>query len=77
MTKYKRTNKTVLASGVKNLAAAIGALVLGPVMVYNAFMNKDHHFFIPVLIVGVFFMLLAIFLIIRGLKLMLDSFFKP
>ncbi len=76
MDKYKRTNKTVLASGVKYLAAAVGALALGPVIVYNAFMNKDHGLFIPVLIVGVVFMLLAIFLVMKGLKLILDSFFK-
>lgn len=76
MNKYKRTNKTVLASGVKYLAASVGALALGPVIVYNAFMNKDHAYFIPVLCIGVVFMFLAIFLIIKGLKLTLDSFFK-
>ncbi len=76
MDKYKRTNKNVLARGVKHLAAALGTLVLGPITVYNSFMNKDHALFIPVLVIGVIFMLLAIFLIFRGIKLMLDSFFK-
>ncbi len=76
MEKYKRTNKAILARGVKLLAAAVATATIGPVIVYNAFMNKDHDFFIPVLILGVLIMFLAIFLIFRGIKLMLDSFFK-
>ncbi len=76
MDNYKRTNKTVLARGVKHLAAAVATATLGPVVVYNAFMNKDHDWFLFVLIIGVIIMLCSIFLIFRGIKLMLDSFFK-
>ena len=33
----KRTNKELLAKGVKTLAMALGAIALGPIIVYNAF----------------------------------------
>jgi len=72
----KRTNKEKLAKGVQTLAMSLGAIALGPIVLYNAFMNKDHSFFLVALTIGIVFMLLAIFLILRGIKLILDSFFK-
>ena len=71
----KKTNKELLAKGVKILAMALGAIGAGPVIVYNSFMNKEHPFFWPVLIVGVCIMLLAIYLIIKGLNTILKSVF--
>ncbi|WP_010179931.1 DUF6095 family protein [Aquimarina agarilytica] len=75
MEDQKRTNKEVLAKGVKTLAMALGAIGLGPVIVYNAFMNKEHPLFLVALIPGILIMLLAIFLILKGINLMLKSFF--
>ncbi|WP_010523439.1 DUF6095 family protein [Aquimarina agarivorans] len=75
MQNQKKTNKELLAKGVKTLVMALGAIALGPVIVYNAFMNKDHPWFLVVLIPGVLIMFLAIFLILKGLNLMLKSFF--
>ncbi len=71
----KNTNKEILAKGVKTLAMSLGAVALGPILLYNAFMNKDHSFFPVVLTVGIIMMFLAIFLILRGIKLILNSFF--
>lgn len=73
---HRKTNKEVLAKGVKILAMSLGAIAFGPILLYNAFMNKDHPFFWVVATLGVLLMLLAIFLILRGIKLILDSFFK-
>ncbi len=75
MEEQKKTNKELLAKGVKTLAIALGALGLGPIIVYNAFMNKEHPLFLAVLIPGILIMLLAIFLILKGINLMLKSFF--
>lgn len=71
-----KTNREKLAKGVQTLAMSLGAIALGPIILYNAFMNKEHPFFLAVLIVGVIILFLAIFLILRGLKLILDSFFN-
>ena len=71
-----KTNREKLAKGVQTLAMSLGAIALGPIILYNAFMNKEHPFFLAVLIVGVIILFLAIFLILRGLKQILDSFFN-
>lgn len=72
----KKTDKEKLAKGIQILAMSLGAIALGPIVLYNAFMNKEHPFFWVVASVGVLLMFLAIFLILRGIKFMLDSFFN-
>lgn len=72
----KKTNREKLAKGVQTLAMSLGAIALGPIVLYNAFMNKEHPFFVVVLVVGVIIIFLAIFLILRGIKQILDSFFN-
>ena len=54
---------------------SLGAIAAGPIITYNAFMNKDHQLFEIVLGVGIILMLLAIFLIAKGLNTILKSFF--
>ena len=71
----KRTNREVLAKGIQSLAMSLLAITLGPVILYNAFMNKEHSMFIPIMSIGVIFLFIAIFLILRGIKLILSSFF--
>lgn len=75
MEEPKRTNKILLAQGVKTLVMSLGAIAAGPIITYNAFMNKDHQLFEIVLGVGIILMLLAIFLIAKGLNTILKSFF--
>ena len=75
MEEQKRTNKEVLAKGIKTLAMSLGALVAGPVIVYNAFMNQDHPLYFVVLAVGVIIMILAILLLLYGINIILKSFF--
>lgn len=75
MEDQKRTNKEVLAKGIKTLAMALGALAAGPVIVYNAFMNQEHPLYYIVLSIGILIMLLAIFLIFKGISTVLKSFF--
>jgi|GEM_PF-570857 len=72
----KRTNRVVLAKGVQSLAMSLIAIALGPTILYNAFMNKEHPMFVLVMSIGVIFLFLAIFLILRGIKLILNSFFE-
>lgn len=75
MEEQKRTNKEVLAKGIKTLAMSLGALVAGPVIVYNSFMNQDHPLYYLVLGVGIVIMLIAIFLLLYGINTILKSFF--
>lgn len=71
----KRTNRETLAKGVKILAFSLLAITLGPIVLHNAFMNKTHPLFFIIAGIGILIMLGAIYLILRGLKLILSSFF--
>ena len=75
MENQKKTNKELLGKGVRILVASLLAIALGPIITYNAFMNKDHDLFIYVLIIGIVVMILAIFLIFLGIKTILSSLF--
>ena len=75
MEDQKRTNKEVLAKGIKTLAMSLGAMAAGPIIVYNAFMNKDHSLYYIVLSVGIIIMLLAVFLLFKGINTILKSLF--
>ena len=75
MEEQKRTNKILLAKGIKILAMSLGAIIAGPILTYNAFMNQDHPMFLVVISIGVLLMLLAIFLMVKGLNTILKSLF--
>ena len=55
---------------------ALPLLFLGPSVIYNAFMNKSHPFFIPVIGLGVIFCFMAIMLMALGLKTIIKSLFE-
>jgi hypothetical protein len=70
------TNKDLLAKGIKYLAAALPLLFIGPVVIHNAFMNKQNVWHYLVLAVGIVFCLSAMFLLFFGLKTIMKSLFN-
>ncbi len=75
MEEQKRTNKELLAKGVKTLAMSLGAIAAGPIVVYNSFMNQNHPLYLVILTIGILIMLLAMFLLFKGINIILKSFF--
>ena len=75
MEEQKRTNKELLAKGVKTLAMSLGAIAAGPIVVYNSFMNQNHPLYLVILTIGILIMLLAMFLLFNGINIILKSFF--
>lgn len=69
------TNKSVLAKGIKYLAAALPLLFVGPVVITSAFKNEKHPLYIYVLVLGIFLALAAMFLIFKGINTVLKSLF--
>ena len=69
------TNKKILAKGLRYMFWALPLLFLGPSVIYNAFMNKNHPFFIPVFGLGIIFCFMAILLMFSGLKTIMKSLF--
>lgn len=71
-----RTDKNILLKGLKTLFFALLSLFLGPILISLAFSNKEKTLYIPILIIGCLVGLLAIYLIFKGINIILNSMFK-
>ncbi|GGD42915.1 DUF6095 family protein [Muriicola marianensis] len=73
-----RTNKELLIKGLKYLAYTVALMFTAPVVLYQAFKNQDHPWFIPVLVVGGVLALGAIGMGFFSIKTVVDALFgKP
>lgn len=70
-----RTNKPLLIKGIKFLAYTIALMFLAPVVLYQAFKNQEHPFFIPVLVVGSLLAIAAIAMGFYSIKVIMDALF--
>ena len=71
----KHTNKEILSKGIQYLAGALPLALIGPSILYNAFNNQDHPWYIPVLIVGVIASFGSIYLMFRGIMTIIKALF--
>ena len=70
------TNKILLSKAIKYLAWALPLLFIGPSVIYNAFINKQNDWHYLVLGIGIAICLGAVYLMILGLKTMMQSLFN-
>lgn len=70
------TNKQLLGKGVKYMSGALPLLFLGPVLIYNAFMNKHTDWHYLILGIGIVACLSAMFLIFLGLNTIMKALFN-
>jgi len=70
-----RTNKDILVKGLKQLAYTAMLMFLAPVVIWQAFKNEGHPFYWPVLILGIFLAICAIFMGFKGIKTIMNSLF--
>ena len=71
----KRTNKEVLFKGIKYLAGALPLMFIGPSVIYSAFNNREHPFYVAVLILGILACAGAMFLIYKGINTVMKAIF--
>ncbi|WP_418511893.1 DUF6095 family protein [Corallibacter sp.] len=71
----KRTNKTILVKGIRTMGISLLCMFLGPTLLYIAFSNQEKPLYIPILIVAILICILAVFLVFKGLKTIMDSMF--
>ncbi|MGB8374858.1 MAG: DUF6095 family protein [Salegentibacter sp.] len=71
----KHTNKEVLVKGLKFLAGALPLAFIGPSILFSAFKNQDHPYYIPVLILGIIACGASIFLMFKGINTIVKSLF--
>lgn len=69
------TDKTLLLKGVKRLAYTLALMFSGPVVLYQAFKNQDHPWYLPVLVVGGLLALGAIAMGFYSIKTLVDALF--
>ncbi len=71
----RRTNKELLIKGVKFLAYTVALMFTAPVVLYQAFKNQDHPWFIPVLVIGGILALGAVGMGFYSIKTVVDALF--
>ena len=69
------TDKAMLVKGIKFLIYTVLTMFLAPVVIFQAFKNQDHPFYIPVLVIGLILAVLAIGLGFYSIKIFIDSLF--
>jgi hypothetical protein len=70
-----KTDKVLLIKGVRRLAYTLALMFAGPVVLYQAFKNQDHPWYIPVLVVGAILALGAIAMGFYSIKTLVDALF--
>jgi len=68
-------NKVLLFKGLRSFLITLGLMFLAPVVIYQAFKNEEHPWYIPVLIIGLILAAAAIFMGFKSVKKVTDSFF--
>jgi hypothetical protein len=70
-----RTNKELLLKGLKYLAYTVALMFTAPIVLYQAFKNQEHAFYIAVLILGIILAVAAIGMGFYSIKTVVDSLF--
>lgn len=70
-----KTDKQLLAKGIKFLVYTIILMFTAPVILYQAFKNQENILFWPVLIIGLILALGAIAMGFYSIKIFLDALF--
>jgi len=70
-----KTNKELLIKGVRYLAYTLVLMFTAPVVLFQAFKNTEHSFYIPVLIVGFILAIAAIVMGFYSIKVLMEGIF--
>lgn len=71
----KHTNKKLLGKGLQYLAGALPLIFLGPSILFSAFNNQESPLYVAVLILGGAACIGAIFLLFKGIRLIMRALF--
>ncbi|TBN17390.1 hypothetical protein EYD46_03475 [Hyunsoonleella pacifica] len=76
MMEENRTDKQVLFKGIKILVFALLSLFMGPILLSFAFSKPDDKLYYPLLIVGCAISALAVVMLFKGIRTIMNSMFK-
>ena len=66
-------NKPLLIKGLKKMSLFLLCCFIGPVVVHQAFKNQEHPLYIPVLILGILFLLTAFYYGFAGIRTLVSA----
>ena len=66
-------NKPLLIKGLKKMSLFLLCCFIGPVVVHQSFKNQGHPLYVPVLILGVLFLMTAIYYGFTGIKTLVNA----
>ena len=75
MMETKKTDKVLLFKGIKLLIFAALSLFMGPTLMTMALSDKENSLYLPLLIVACLICAMAVFLIFKGIKIIMSSMF--
>lgn len=70
------TNKLLLIKGLKKMGISLILMFLGPTFIHIAFSNKEKPLYIPILVLGIFGCIFAVYFAFKGLNTIMDSMFR-
>jgi hypothetical protein len=70
-----KTDRDLLIKGVKRLAWTLALMFSGPVVLYQAFRNQDHPWYMPVLVIGCLLAIGAVGMGFYSIKTLVDALF--
>lgn len=71
-----QTDKDMLIKGVKRMAFTLALMFTAPIVLYQAFKNQDHPWFLPVLIVGGILAIAAVGMGFYGIRTLVGALFS-
>lgn len=71
-----KTDKDLLIKGVKHFAYTFLLMFTAPIILWQAFKNQEHTFYIPVLIVGLLLAIAAIAMGFYSVHLVMNALFN-
>ena len=66
-------NKPLLFKGLKKISLFLLCCFIGPVVVHQAFKNQEHHLYMPVLILGILFLMTAFYYGFTGIRTLVSA----
>lgn len=71
-----RTDKEVLAKGLKYMGIALVLMFSGPTLLYIVIGKPNSSTYLPLLIIGILICIAAIIVSFKGINTIMDSIFK-
>lgn len=69
------TNRKILLKGLRFMTGALPLAFIGPIVINSAFKNKENPLYPYILGLGILVCITAIFLVFRGLKIVMKGIF--